>query len=627
MTVTFGDGVFCLAGANGLGKSTFIAAINFALTGLVPEPERRFESVAEHYRHTLPYARRYFAGRVDEADRAVASVELEFSVGSDRYRLRRHLFSQRELASLTISGVAQTRLDRMTSTERHVFYAKRVARSAGFRSFDQLVFLVHFLLTFDERRSLLFWDARALERVLFLAFDVDPRVTQEVDKLQREIDKYDSDARNLKYRATDAKRRIREIEAVLGHQQDVPPERLEEWRGAQEASTTALELALTLESELDEVRLEIASLSASLAAIQQTYERAYAEHLRAGSVPELAPVVLRSTRSGRCEICLQQSPIVAKTLQRAFERRKCPLCGQSVTGGHTVDKAPLLALDQEMAATEARLQDRRLTERRMLGEVARAREEHETQVKRRLDLQREFPFLLAQDTEPAGVSALDSYRVQVVEASEASEEARRQREDRKQALATLQLALASRYADAESRFLPAFQRLAEAFLGLELSIRLVTSSGSAPLGLVLSVEGSARRQSHQLSESQRFFVDIALRMALSQFMSAEEARGAMLVDTPEGSLDVAYESRVGEMFALFVHAGYQLIMTANINTSNLLVRLAERCGHSAMRLERMTGWTGLSRVQREEERLFDGAFAAIEEALERGGRPHGPALG
>ena len=30
--LTIGDGVFCLAGANGLGKSTFLNAVNYALT-------------------------------------------------------------------------------------------------------------------------------------------------------------------------------------------------------------------------------------------------------------------------------------------------------------------------------------------------------------------------------------------------------------------------------------------------------------------------------------------------------------------------------------------------------------------------------------------------------------------
>jgi len=34
------DGVFCLAGANGLGKTTFLNAINYGLTGIVLAPEK-----------------------------------------------------------------------------------------------------------------------------------------------------------------------------------------------------------------------------------------------------------------------------------------------------------------------------------------------------------------------------------------------------------------------------------------------------------------------------------------------------------------------------------------------------------------------------------------------------------
>ncbi len=41
------DGVFCLAGANGLGKSTFLAALSYGLTGIVADPARTFKSVSE----------------------------------------------------------------------------------------------------------------------------------------------------------------------------------------------------------------------------------------------------------------------------------------------------------------------------------------------------------------------------------------------------------------------------------------------------------------------------------------------------------------------------------------------------------------------------------------------------
>ena len=61
--------VFCLAGANGLGKSTFLSAINFGLTGFVPDPRKKFLSSAEyfeHHRHKTNYSEDYFSGRIAE---------------------------------------------------------------------------------------------------------------------------------------------------------------------------------------------------------------------------------------------------------------------------------------------------------------------------------------------------------------------------------------------------------------------------------------------------------------------------------------------------------------------------------------------------------------------------------
>jgi hypothetical protein len=132
--------------------------------------------------------------------------------------------------------------------------------------------------------------------------------------------------------------------------------------------------------------------------------------------------------------------------------------------------------------------------------------------------------------------------------------------------------------------------------------------------LVLTIEGTERRALDQLSESQRYFVDIALRMALAEW-AASESSPTLYIDTPEGSLDIAYEARAGQMFGEFVTTGARVVMTANINTSRLLLRLAEICGESQMELVRMTSWTTLSDVQVESEELFDEAYSAIESAL------------
>jgi hypothetical protein len=102
-------------------------------------------------------------------------------------------------------------------------------------------------------------------------------------------------------------------------------------------------------------------------------------------------------------------------------------------------------------------------------------------------------------------------------------------------------------------------------------------------------------------------------------MSSTQHPACMYIDTPEGSLDIAYETRAGSMFGDFVKSGNQLIMTANINTSELLHRLASICGQERMQLLRMTEWTYLSEVQQDAEGLFERAYGEIEEKLESGG--------
>lgn len=105
-------------------------------------------------------------------------------------------------------------------------------------------------------------------------------------------------------------------------------------------------------------------------------------------------------------------------------------------------------------------------------------------------------------------------------------------------------------------------------------------------------------------------------MALAIFLSKKDIGSTFLVDTPEGSLDIAYEGRVGNMFAEFTMTYHQnLLMTANINASQLLLNLAQKCGKRNMKFRRMLEWTDLSEIQKEGEELFKQVYTRIESAL------------
>src|SRR5437879_11596978 len=101
--ISFSKGASCLAGANGLGKSTFLAAINYGLTGVVPEPGRTFASfgsVDEYYKHSLGFADKFFTRRIDANDRKKAHVSLDLQIRARGCAIRRRTFERDEIRSL-----------------------------------------------------------------------------------------------------------------------------------------------------------------------------------------------------------------------------------------------------------------------------------------------------------------------------------------------------------------------------------------------------------------------------------------------------------------------------------------------------------------------------------------------
>lgn len=69
------------------------------------------------------------------------------------------------------------------------------------------------------------------------------------------------------------------------------------------------------------------------------------------------------------------------------------------------------------------------------------------------------------------------------------------------------------------------------------------------------------------------------------------------------------------MFADFAKESYKVVLTANINSSQLLKELATICKKKGMTIERMTEWTTLSEVQQKENHRIEEAYSELEKIL------------
>jgi energy-coupling factor transporter ATP-binding protein EcfA2 len=627
-------GVNCLAGANGIGKSTFLATVNYGLTGYVPNPERKFLSAERYAADAHRFTQHYFDGRIDEKDRDLAAVTIQFEVADYTFLITRGLFSTVNVTRLEVTMDGEVVCDGagLASYQRAEEYKRLLAQAIGLQNFDQFIFLQHFVFTFDESRHLLFWDSRASSQVLFLTFGGDPEGAAKADELKREADQEDSRARNAQYQANNTRKRIQVLRDELGGRPpDADFEALAREHGRlQDELNDAVAASEKAEARLNEAELRFARATATFATNRAAYSDVFNRMLTGPSDAAGHPAVVGSLASGECAVCHSIGTEVIGRIEAKIARHVCPLCETDLTPSGQDTSAlelELKRLDEKLSAAKNELEE---------SEKARLRLQNEFQGQRNTTIEARSALAKFEEANSPLTDALREYRnlgnakLEKTIASLNDSYAdfigvRDGHYSRRDALRAeyraLQARLERRYASTEEEFVPRFRQLAELFLGIDLSVSLAETAPTE-LRLEIELDGDARSDPQELSESQRFFIDIALRMSLAQQMSLDTDRATLFIDTPEGSLDIAYEDRAGEMFARFVESGHDILMTANINTSLLLKTLARKCGAERMSLSQMTGWTELSDVQQQASQLFHDAYAEIYAALQTQGPDH-----
>jgi len=625
-------GVTCLAGANGIGKSTFLSTINYALTGVVPDPAREFLSASAYWAKAQDYTSSFFDGRISEEDRDAAAISIEFTIRNREYFLTRPLFDANSISVLRIVEDEVELYDSSahTAEQNETHYRADICSSIGLNSFEQFVLMQHFLFTFDESRHLIFWDKAVSSALLYICFGGDPQDAAKADRLNREMEKAGSRGRNLQYQASNLSKRIEVLEQSVETPGDASAE-VEAASAHYQALNAALEKAVAESEEADahanDAELKVMQASAAVASLRSAYGRAFEQYMNGAASPERYPLIASTIADCRCPVCQNRGQAIADAIQAKITAGRCPLCSSALEhrDGLTAELSnSLTQLDRSLSEGKRSLDTAVATRERLSAASAQKREavsachaavgNFEEKNREALEVIRGKLALLdgplAQNLAAIKLARTDQLMQRDL--------AYRERDTLRDELKVLQRNLERQYVSAEATFVPLFKRLAQAFLGVDLDISLVANQ-STGLNLQIEMRGNARRKQSQLSESQRFFVDIALRMALAQYVSDQESPACLFIDTPEGSLDIAYEDRAGGMFAKFVQSGHAMIMTANINSSKLLKTLARSCGAEAMQIVQMTHWTELSDVQRDAESLFREAFAEINAALQPSG--------
>jgi DNA repair exonuclease SbcCD ATPase subunit len=610
------EGILCLAGANGLGKSTFLQVLNYGLTGVAFKPNQKFTSVDDYCRDIMGFTEDYFQGRISPEDKEICEIELELLIGDDRIVLRRGFVESTELRALEIHSDGTTAAyEEASPEERHEAYETFVVQKSGLSSFNEFIFVQSFVLTFDERRHLLFWDPKVLETCLLIFVGVNKDERAQVERLRRQMERAESRVRNLVYDIKQTKDRLADLEAIAkGRKTSKKDERTyAEYEALKDRVDGISNEVAAIDAKILDARLSIADSSARLASLRSSYKAEFEARLNARRAAANHPVVKSSIVEEKCDVCGSQGEAVAEHINSALENNKCPLCGAEQRHDRNSERLVqrLKELDSLLAGERKNIDSKTLEISQLETSKSKRIAERDDFLEELREFEAEHSEVLADTSDTiGGIEKLRQvYKENIVTVSAERDKQRQLSKQLAGQYKEAQKRLEQRFLDVRDRFVPSFNELAHLFLGVDLDILLESRDKS--LTLALEVKRTRRRASHELSESQRFFIDIALRMAFAQFSSTSEAKAPLYIDTPEGSLDLAYEDQAGKMIAKFAQ-DHRVFMTANVNTSQLLRSVAINSRHSGLSIQRLYRWTELSEIQEPQEKKFDTTLREIE---------------
>ena len=623
------DGVYCLAGANGLGKTTFLNAINYGLTGIVLEPTKEVNSPDEIIKSNKAYTERYFQGRIRAEHKDTADIELLLSVNGKSLRIIRS-FSDREGIRLfeyyeDKNGKKNNLLNTTNLSPKQLLqaYEDVIVKEVGIGKFSYYIFFQLYVLTFDENRRMLFWDENASTNALSIAFNDDLQNTERVLKLKKQMEEFESYGRNTRWQATQVKNEIDKLINTSKEKSDegykmLESEYFELLTGIDKLTKTYADI----NTEYDTLLKRQNITNSEILQLKISYKRQFSQYTEPRSNLLNNPYVQLAKKENKCFLCSAEGHHVIEAIERKlFSHSTCPACDTVLTNDNAEVQQHLLdsikKIDKDLQAKNNDLEELMFESETKKVELDKSYIELDRLKTKLNKFEKENNTVSFSRTGDAPIDTLiDEYNRQYDKLDKAAIEYYAKRDRLAPEYKNLQNKVNQGYKQTENVFVPLFKQFARSFIGLDLNI--YSKIKGKDILLIFEMKNTARTASHQLSESQRFFLDIALRMALAVHLASKSNPSTLLIDTPEGSLDIAYENRVGKMFSEFVKDYAQnIIMTANINASQLLVSLAEHCGDQKMKFRRMLEWTEMSDIQKEGEYLFNGVYANIEKALKK----------
>lgn len=605
-------GINIILGGNALGKTTLMQAIVYALTGGL---NKNIEKLTEEQWGVEYFKKRFKVKGANNTANTI--IEVDLTLGDEKISVRRG-FVDAELL-----GFKRQQEDEWVENPAAQKLFESVLINAGYSTTDEFARLVHRLLYLSESRRSLAWDFDAQLRLMTLinqsySFEKDlqdarknlveldtrhrhtkwgiKRLTVKIDKLREEESGINGEGEKGNTSVLDSDK---DVETLSNYLDEIIKQR----RQAEDKQKNISKRLSSVSQEIEELRAKIETVEGTL--IAESIIKHESNNLL---------ILDKMTTRGICPACGTNQPDLQATAQQYSHEHRCVLCGSETPSEENLELTSLRSQLNNKTQSQTALQDQYSA---ITNQVEKERETESEIFLKISEIRSKTSSLplIVRDTFPLGesLSELEATRRNLKE----------QELEFRIELNELQKRLSRDYEtfrnildDEINHLKDLYKNYATEFLGIPCKLEEIkfAQKGANFTSFVPHFNNLARSRPEDCSEAQKFFLDIAFRMALIDLAATREKKLATFIcETPENALDVVYIDNVVRMFESFAAKGHTVVMTSNIQEIGFASKVLRNVpkNEKPKRVLNLLDVGNMSDVQRKEKPTLDALVKKI----------------
>lgn len=558
---------FLILGGNGLGKTTILQSIVYCIAG---EADLEIEPTKGKR-----WGYRYFHGRIAKPENAY--VEVEFGLNDNKVRLKRG-FQSKGLLAFTLNNNA-TFVHPNAEKNFELFLKETI----GYRSLNDFRLIVHKLCYLPEDRPNLVWDSETQIRLLMLLFNdiIDEaefrnkrktlknldseirHINVEINKIKQKLPKRkdkDEDRTDIIYIMKEDNSEENRIKSL----EDKKYQIIEQLNIIANKKVPLQESARHIKNSLSVLTSETEDLQNQLSMME---EKIIIEQLNQFESREVELALHKLIHRRICPACGTKAEVLGQAAQELLQKHRCPLCGVEHIYSDNAN-SPLL---------DAQLSEKIREKLSLEQEFMETEKTLDLLINQEQDLQIQYDNIKAKQSIVRSDDTTEPEEQKNLNTKLKQEERRYQNKQRN--FETLRAELEKKYdefilisSERITRLGKLYENYASSFLGIpcqldtkEANIQFLSLNLYVP-----KFDDQLRPNPDSCSEAQRFFLDIAFRMAMIDLSrELSQSNGSFICETPESALDITYIDNVASMFKMFSKEGHAVITTGNLQPGGL----------------------------------------------------------